>query len=107
MPFNIKQNDTSPSIQTTLLDGNGFAVNITGNLGVKFHMRNSAGTVTIDTSATVVSAASGVVRYDWDEADTANADTFQAEFEVTYFDGKIETFPNASYIEVIITDDIA
>lgn len=107
MAFNIKQNDTSPSIQTTLLDGNGLVVDITGNLGVTFHMRNAAGTVVIDTAATVVTAASGVVRYDWIAADTATAGTFQAEFEVTYSDGKIETFPNASYIEVVITDDIA
>lgn len=107
MAFNLKQNDTSPSIQTTLLDGNGLAVDITGNLGVTFHMRNEEGTVIIDTAATVVTAGSGIVRYDWDAADTAAAGTFQAEFEVTYSDGKIETFPNASYIEVIITDDIA
>lgn len=107
MAFNLKQNDTSPSIQTTLLDGNGLAVDITGNLGVTFHMRNSEGTVIIDTAATVVTADFGIVRYDWDAADTATAGTFQAEFEVTYSDGKVETFPNASYIEVIITDDIA
>jgi len=107
MAFNLKQNDTSPSIQTTLLDGNGLPVDISGNLGVTFHMRNSEGTVIIDTAATVVTAASGIVRYDWDAADTATSGTFQAEFEVTYSDGKVETFPNASYIQVIITDDIA
>jgi hypothetical protein len=107
MAFNLKQNDTSPSIQTTLLDGNGFPVDISGNLGVTFHMRNSEGTVIIDTAATVVTPGFGIVRYDWDAADTATSGTFQAEFEVTYSDGKVETFPNASYIEVIITDDIA
>ena len=105
--MNIKQNDTSPSIQTQFLDGDGLPVDITGNLGVSFHMRDAAGTVKIDTAATVVTAASGIVRYDWLAADTDTAGTFQAEFEVTYSDGKIETFPNASYIEVIITDDIA
>lgn len=105
--MNIKQNDTSPSIQTQFLDGDGLPVDITGNLGVSFHMRDAAGTVKIDTAATVVTAASGIVRYDWLAADTDTAGTFQAEFEVTYSDGKIETFPNASYIEVVITDDIA
>jgi len=105
--MNIKQNDTSPSIQTQFLDGDGLPVDITGNLGVSFHMRDAAGTVKIDTAATVVTAASGIVRYDWLAADTDTAGTFQAEFEVTYSDGKVETFPNASYIEVVITDDIA
>jgi len=106
MAFNIKQNDTSPSILTTLIDGDGLVVDITGNLGVTFHMRDSEGIVVIDTAAVVVDASSGLVRYDWLAADTDTAGVFQAEFEVTYVDGRIETFPNASYIEIIITDDI-
>ena len=106
MAFNLKQNDTSPSIQTSLLDGNGLPVDISGNLGVTFHMRNSEGTVIINTAATVVTPGSGIVRYDWDAADTATAGTFQAEFEVTYPGGTIETFPNDGYIRVEIIDDI-
>jgi hypothetical protein len=32
---------------------------------------------------------------------------YSAEFEVTYSDGSIETFPNSDYIRVEIIDDIA
>jgi len=107
MAFNLKQNDTSPSLQTTLLDGDGLPVSISGNNGVRFHMRAAGGTVKIDTDAIVVDAAAGIVRYDWTATDTDTAGTFQAEFEVTYTDDKIETFPNLGYIEIVITDDIA
>lgn len=107
MAFNLKQNDTSPAIQTTLIDGDGLPVDITGNLGVRFHVRDAEGTVIIDTAATVVNASEGVVLYEWLPSDTATVGTFQGEFEVTYVDGKVETFPNSSYINIIITDDIS
>lgn len=107
MAFTIKQNDTSPGIRTTLYDGDGLIQDITGNLGVTFHMKNAAGTVVIDEAATVVDAAGGVVSYTFDATETATAGAFEAEFEVTYADGSIETFPNGSNIAITIVDDIA
>lgn len=107
--FTIKQNDLSPSIQTQLLDGAGDPVDITGNLGVTFHMRLAVDpfTVVIDEAATVVDAATGTVRYDWQSGDTDTNAVYQAEFEVIYADSKPETFPNDSYITVTVVDDIA
>lgn len=107
MTFYIKQNDTSPSLQATLLDGDGTAVDLTGAT-VTFHLRPEAGgSAVVDASATVVTAASGIVRYDWIAADTATAGAFHGEFEVTYSDSSVGTFPNDDYIAVEITDDIA
>lgn len=106
MTFYIKRNDTSPSIQETLLDGDGLPVNIAGNQGVRFLVRNSANTTVIDEPAIVVDATNGIVQYDWSATDTATAGTYAAEFEVTYNDGKVETFPNDSYTEIVITADI-
>jgi hypothetical protein len=107
--FVIKQNDLSPSIQTQLLDGNGDAVDITGNLGVTFHMRMAIDpfSVIIDEAATVVDATTGTVRYDWSSGDTDTNGVYQAEFEVIYADSKLETFPNDGYITVNVIDDIA
>jgi predicted dehydrogenase len=105
MTFNLKQNDTSPNIQAQMFDGDGSPVDIT-NATVRFHVRNAEGTVIIDEPAVILSATDGTVEYGWVAADTATAGTFQAEFEVTYESGKIETFPNSSYIEIVITDDI-
>jgi hypothetical protein len=107
MTFYIKQNDTSPKIQATLKDGDGDVINLTDAI-VRFHMREiGETTTTTDASATVVSpATSGVVQYNWAADDTDTVGSYQAEFEVEYGDGSIETFPNNGYIRVEITDDI-
>lgn len=107
MTFNIKRGDTSPSMLATLQDANGSAVDITGAT-VRFHMRKTGSSATVvDEAATVVTADAGLVRYDWQTSDTDTVGSYQAEFEVTYSDGTIETFPNNSYIPVNIVSDIA
>lgn len=106
MTFYVKQNDTAPSIRATLKDGDDDAIDLTG-ASVRFHMRSIGGTsAKVDSAATIVTAASGIVQYDWVAADTDTVGTYQAEFEVTYSDTRIETFPNNGYIVVEITDDI-
>jgi hypothetical protein len=106
MTFYIKQNDTGPAMLATLQDASGNAINLVG-ASVRFHMRSvMGGNPVVDAAATVVTAASGIVRYNWVSADTNTIGTYQAEFEVTYADASIETFPNDSYIPVQIIDDI-
>jgi len=106
MTFYVKQNDTSPAMLATLQDANFTAVDITG-ASVRFHMRPiGSAQVTVDAAATIVDALAGEVRYDWQAADTATVGAYQAEFEVTYVDASIETFPNDAYIRVQIIDDI-
>ena len=104
--FYIKQNDTTPAIRATLQNGSGNAVDLASTT-VRFHMREiGSSTTKVDASATVINANTGIVQYDWDAADTDTIGTFQAEFEVTYSDDSIETFPNNGYIPIVITDDI-
>lgn len=103
MPFYLKQNDTAPSIRATLKDGSGSAIDLTG-ASVRFHMKDLAGTVKIDTDATVISpATSGIVQYNWTGSDTDTAGTYYAEFEVTYSDSTVESFPNDGNIGILIT----
>lgn len=107
MTFYIKQNDTSPAMLATLQDASGTAVNLTAAT-VRFHMRAIGATQTkVNAAATITDAPNGIVRYNWSASDTNTVGQFQAEFQVTYADGKIETFPNDSYLPVEITDDIA
>ena len=107
MSFKIKENDTTPSLRASLLNGSGDPVDLIGAT-VRFYMRlMGSNSTTIDASASVISEASGIVQYDWVAGDTADVGSYQAEFEVTYPDGNIETFPNANYIGVEIIDDIS
>lgn len=107
MTFYIKQNDTSPTMLATLQNASGSAIDLTGAT-VRFYMRPVGSTnTTVNALATVVTAASGIVRYSWIAANTATIGSYQAEFQVTYADAAVETFPNDSYISVEIIDDIA
>jgi hypothetical protein len=104
--FYIKKDDQLPEIRATLLDADGNAVNLTG-ASVKFIMADKAtGTVKVDAAGVVETPASGIVHYAWAEADTDTAGTFKAEWEVEYGDGRLETFPNSTFLEIKITEDL-
>ena len=105
-PFYLKTGDTSPALSVTLKDADGNAVDLTGAT-VVFNMNNEDDEQVIDRGAcTILVAASGTVKYSWSAADTATAGYYTAEFEVTYSDTTVETFPNRGYLEVQITDDL-
>lgn len=101
MAFTIKQSDTSPSLQATLQDADGNAINING-ASIRFHMKAVGGAVVIDQPMTIVNAAGGIVKYDWQSGDTDTAGTYYAEFEVTYSDLSVETFPNNTNETILI-----
>jgi hypothetical protein len=105
--FFIKRNDTSPSLNVALEDDVGRPIDVTGAT-IVFHMRNSADdSVKISgASATIVSATRGEVRYSFSATDSDTSGNFEAEFQVTFSGGAIETFPNDGYINVIITEDV-
>ena len=105
MAFYIKQNDTSPSVQAALTDANNTAINLTAAT-VQFHMEAVDGTLKVDAAMTVTDAEGGVVQYDWVTGDTDTAGTYYVEFEVTYTDGTIETFPNNNKEVIIIRPEL-
>lgn len=105
--FYIKKNDTSPAIRATLLNGSGSAVDVQDST-VRFHMRKIGSSQTvIDEAAVLINATGGIVQYNWSDGDTDTVGTYQAEFEVTYADSTVETFPNSGYIAINIVGDIA
>lgn len=105
MAFSIKQNDTSPAIQATLQDYEDNPISLLGAT-VRFHMKSLDGAVKIDRLASITDAANGVVLYEWQASDTDVAGTYYAEFEVTYSDSSIETFPNTDSIAITITPEL-
>ena len=109
MTFSIKQNDTSPTLNATLKDAYDAVANLAGAT-VRFHMRRvgSSGTAGVDSAAFVIGdGTTGKVRYNWSAADTASVGTYEGEFEVTFADATIETFPNNGFFSITVTDDLA
>lgn len=114
LEFFIKQHDTAPSLQITCEDSGGNAIDIAGAT-VKFFMKtndlsafvvNGATAVNEQTGSGPTAVNKGVVQYNWVPADTANTGEFQAEFEVTFGGGQLETFPNTYNILVHIVPDL-
>ena len=102
--FKIKRNDTSPAISQQLLDSDGNAVDITGAT-IKFLMARR-GPLKVNGTATIVTAATGMVKYQWVAADTDTVGLYQIEWEVTYSGGGVETFPNEGYNYVHVETDL-
>ena len=103
--FYIKQNDTGPSI--------GFAVTPTTisfvGASATASLRDPDGAMVFSKRVASFEALTGTptLRYDWQAGDTAKIGLHAMEFEVTYSDGSITTFPNTGNIKVLVVDDIA
>lgn len=106
--FYIKQNDDSPALQATLKDGAGNAVDVTGAT-VVFSMA-AGGIVKVNRqSVTLTTPASGIVTYSWQSGDTDTPGNHTGEFEVTFVDGTVQTYPNSfdERLEIVIGQEIA
>ena len=107
MTFKIKRNDTSPAIVGTAVRKiDNSIVNLSGAT-VRFHMGRIGDTRIVDAAATLLTdGTDGKMKYSWQAADTLSVGNYKAEFEVTFADLTIETFPNGGYIDVLITPDL-
>lgn len=101
--FYIAQGDLLPIVDAVLYDGAGI-VNLTG-ASVAFVMKDPAtGVVKVNGSCSVVSPATdGHVQYAWTGTDTDTAAIYNGAFKVTFASTKVETFPNDSYLRVVVT----
>ena len=100
--FAIKRGDTSPTLRYLL----PVDVSLAG-AQVLFQMRKHQGETVIDATALIETVfAPAVMGYAWTPSDTDVAGRYQAEFEITYSDGSVETFPNRGFITVIIPEDV-
>jgi len=105
MAFYIKQNDTSPSILAELKDANNTPVNLTAATA-KIFIKSVDGTLKVNEDLQIINAALGVVRSDWQVGDTNTVGTYSVEFQVTYTDGAVETFPNTGSIALVVTKEL-
>lgn len=106
--FYIKSNDTSPALAYELVPA---SVDLTGAT-VKFSMRQvgqNAALISRSAAIVLIATVTPTVKYVWQPGDVANRGDLlcEGEFEVTYADGSIETFPNSGYIPIHFQSDIA
>lgn len=105
MAFTIKQNDTSPSLGATLKDAQLVPVSLVG-AAVKFHMNSLEGVVKVNQTMSIPDPEGGVIQYDWQDGDTDTVGTYSVEFQVTFADGTVETFPNDGNLTVSIVREL-
>lgn len=104
--FTLKAHDRLPSIQASLTSG-GTPVNLTTASGVKFILKLETGTVAkVNANAVIVDAPTGVVRYDWLAIDTDTPGSYLGEWQVTWADGRKQTFPTLTYHTVDVLADL-
>lgn len=104
--YSIKQGDRLPTIQAQLTDEDGTAINLTG-CTLQFVVRSSeTGLLLFKKSATIDTAATGMVSYAWDVGDTDSNGLFNGEFEVTFSDGRKLTSPTKTYISIDIVREL-
>ena len=101
-----KLNDVKEALAEVGLIGLN-VVNVTG-AAVVFSMRvRPGGTTKVDKqSCTINTAVLGDVQYAFSASNTNTADRYEGEFQVTYSDSSIQTFPNNTYIDITVTDDV-
>lgn len=100
--FRIKSGDTKPYIQAVLTDSDGTVIDLTGATA-KFNLGDSTFASYFTGTATITDESAGELEYRWDgTTDNNTPGTYYGEFEITYSDSKIQTFPadNTLIVEV-------
>lgn len=112
--FTIKVGDTASAIFATLEDANGDPVDIQ-SAAVKFKLGPlSGGSILVDADAVNAQVGAGTldgsvgdVVYSWGTASLpSTASWYRAEWEVTFTNGSIQTFPNDGYMLVAVTGEL-
>lgn len=107
--YYLKRGDVGGILGIVCRDANGDAENVTGAT-VTFRMRPAVlGDTVIDAEASVDDGDDGLVSYTFAEGDTDTlaAGLYLAEFQVTFQDNSVTTFPNGGYVNVMVTSDVA
>lgn len=113
--FSIKAGDTVSRLQATLENSGGTAVDIQSATVLFKLAAISGGTLLMNGTATNLQVGAGTtdgsigkVAYSWGTADTNNLGPglFNAEWEVAFASGAVQTFPNSGYFTIAIGNDL-
>jgi hypothetical protein len=99
----LKAGDTSPPARGTLKDGDGNPANLT-DATARFLLRDAFTGLAILSEEADIDAdpTSGRVSYPWQPGDTDIPGVYRGEFEITFEDAEIESFPDGAYVDVVI-----
>lgn len=109
--FSIKRNDTKPFIRAILQDADGNPVDLTTGSYIFFNMATNDNTFTpvisgnAAVSGTTNGSIAGAVVYEWANGDTNRSGNFLGEFEVTFTDERVATFPSNHSFRLGIFED--
>jgi hypothetical protein len=91
MATSVVSTATAPSLFGTLTHSDGTAFDLTTAVAVRFQMRSSIDRrFSVDAVATIVTPATGAVRYDWLAGDLATPGDFYSRWRIEWNDGSIE-----------------
>ena len=101
--FNIKQNDTSPTLSVIMADSTGTAISL-ASASVVFKMRAVNSTsLKVNASATITNASAGECSIIFPTDTWTAAGTFEGEIEMTTSAGKIQTVQD--FVKFKVRDD--
>lgn len=103
--FWTKKGDTSPPISGYLQSADGSRPNLTGATVLAKAKNMADNSQLINATCTITDAVNAGISYAWATADTAAAAEARLEFEVTFADDSVETFPKPGFIALHIEDD--
>lgn len=107
-PFKIKTGDTLPPLRLLLQELNeaGRVVGVAdlaNAASVAFNMKDAMGNLVIDHGdVEILDDTTGDVQYNWEVVDTLTPGKYRGEFEVTFTDGGIKTYPNDQEIPIVM-----
>ena len=106
--FVVKQGDLFPPIDAIVRDEDDVVVDVT-DATVTFSMRKSRDPATVAISAgdgEVVDGPGGRIRYTFEEGDTDETGTYEAEFEVAPLGGDPMKVPTTGYITIVVEEAV-
>lgn len=103
-----KAHDTHPPLEATLKWHDGSAIDLSQAAEVVFTMNDAVRRTPIihRRPVTIVNAANGLVRVDWQAGDLQIPGEYDAEFEITFQNGRVLTVPNTGYIRIQVVPDL-
>jgi len=110
MAFTIKKGDTSPALTATLIDPDGepAPLNLADEVEFYLNVPRSESKISDDLSGgvSILNGEEGRVQYSWSAGDTDAVGQREAEFVVTFQNGKIQSYPNDGFIYVLVERDV-